>query len=85
MNLMKLFGDEALIEIMEFADVSIGHDDERTTIFVKPFNEVSVTKMQMETVIDFFIDYQIELNLIGDPVFVIEDYPKKVESKGKAI
>lgn len=81
MDLDKLFGDELLVEIMGFADVSWTREDDRTSIWVRLHDEIEVTKTQMEVVIDFFEGYQINLNLIGDPVFVIEDYPKKEETK----
>ena len=75
MDLDKLFGDELLVEIMGFADVSWTREDDRISIWVRLHDEIEVTKTQMEVVIDFFAGYQINLNLIGDPVFVIEDYP----------
>ena len=74
MDLIKLFKDEALIEILEFADVSIITEDDHQRIYVKPFDETNITKTQMEVVIDFFVDYQIELILIDAPIFRIEDY-----------
>ena len=76
MDLMKLFQDEALVEILGFATICWTHEDDRTTIWVKPFNEIEITKTQMEVIIDFFVDYQVYLNLISDPIFVVEDYKK---------
>ena len=76
MDLMKLFKDEALIEILEFGDMSIAHEDERTAIFVTPHDKCDISKIQMQVMLDFFIDYDISLNLIDDPFFVVEDYKK---------
>lgn len=75
MDLMKLFQDEALIEILQWSSMSIESDeDEGTRIYVIPDRRTQITKIQMETMLDFFGDYQIELILIDDPIFRVSDY-----------
>ncbi len=74
MDLMKLFKDEALIEILEWGSLFITNDEEGTRVFITPSDRLCVNKMHMETLLDLFADYQIELLLIDDPVFRITDY-----------
>lgn len=84
MDLIKLFQDEALIEILGFASMSISYEDNHIQIFVVPINKIEITRMQMEDILSFFEDYYVYLNLIGDePFFVIEDWPKEDEAKNE--
>lgn len=74
MDLMKLFKDEALIEILEWGSMSLTHEDNDTRIHIIPNRRTAITKIQMETLLDFFGDYQIELILIDDPIIRVSDY-----------
>lgn len=80
MDCIKLFKDEALIEILELGKLGIDHgimDKNDTYIYFEPSDQTEISKINLETILDFFKDYKMTLFYGSDsegPYFAITDY-----------